>query len=233
MKCLIDECGSPVKSLGLCEKHYFRQRRTGTTELVKPDPVERFWRKVKKTKSCWMFKGAYGHGQFKVDGRSVMAHRYAYELVVGPIPDGMVLDHLCRKAGCVNPAHLEPVTQAENVRRGVSAAAQNARKTHCKRGHEFTSENTRVTANGNRVCRACQREGMRFLREELPRVGMKNNNGNALKTHCKYGHPLEGDNLMVLPKQRRCRTCHNRQSAEGIARARERRNAQPAVPAGN
>lgn len=224
MKCMIDECSNEVRTASLCTKHYFRKRRTGSTDLVLPDPRERFWSKVKKTKTCWIFQGAYGHGQFKLNGKSVMAHRYAWEITNGPIPDGLVIDHLCRTPACVRPSHLEPITQKENVRRGVSIVAENAAKTHCKRGHEFTLENTHLDSGGRRRCRMCQKEGMRFLRAEIPRVGTKNNNGNALKTHCKYGHELSGENLMVLPKQRRCRTCHNRTSAEGIARAKQRKS---------
>lgn len=83
-----------------------------------------------------------------------MAHRMAYEELVGPIADGLQIDHLCRVRCCVNPAHLEPVTQAENIRRGVSPTAANRRKTHCKHGHEFTTENTRLVPEG-RICRRC------------------------------------------------------------------------------
>lgn len=81
--------------------------------------------------------------------------------MVGPIPEGLSLDHLCRHPWCVNPAHLDPVEHAENVRRGASgikAMARAALQTHCKHGHEFTPENTRISAQGSRVCRACQNQ---------------------------------------------------------------------------
>lgn len=225
--CLVDDCDRGVRALDLCEKHYFRLRRTGSTGLERQSPSERFWDKVVKTESCWLFQGAIGYGQIKVDGKGVMAHRFAYEELVGPIPEGMYLDHLCRVPACVNPEHLEPVTPRENVLRGISAAARNAAKTHCKRGHEFTEDNTRTTAEGGRVCKSCQREQMQFLRAELPK---RRSNRNMDKTHCQYGHELAGYNLMLRPNkvnstgiERRCRTCHNRRTAESIARAKQRR----------
>lgn len=111
---------------------------------------------------CWIWTASVstpGYGQVYLSGRNRIAHRLVYELLVGPIPEGLNLDHLCRNRRCVNPAHLEPVTQRENLMRGVGTiAGQNARKTHCKHGHEFTPENTRRDAKGNRHCRACARQ---------------------------------------------------------------------------
>ena len=81
-----------------------------------------FWARVTKGQGCWTFRGGRthgGYGVFHFCGRLTRAHRLAYELVVGPIPDDLVLDHLCRNAVCVNPAHLEPVTSGENTRRGL------------------------------------------------------------------------------------------------------------------
>lgn len=111
---------------------------------------------------CWQWTGPVdqnGYGKF---GRNV-AHRRAYEELVGPVPEGLELDHLCHNRGCINPAHLEPVTRAENIRRAGPAT-----KTHCVRGHEFTTENTmeRPDRLGQRVCRAC-----RELRNETRRQG--------------------------------------------------------------
>lgn len=120
--------------------------------------VERFWANVDKTEDCWLWRGylVSGYGQFNADNKAFMAHRYAYEMLVGPIPPGLQLDHLCRVRNCVNPAHLEPVTVRENVLRGVGITAQFARATHCINGHEFTPENTGSQGKG-RYCRTCHR----------------------------------------------------------------------------
>lgn len=96
-----------------------------------------------------------GYGVFvPVHSKRMAAHRWAYERLRGPIPEGLDLDHLCRVRHCVNPWHLEAVTRGENVRRGVSGPAVNARKTHCKRGHPFDEQNTRIIDAGRR-CRTC------------------------------------------------------------------------------
>lgn len=98
---------------------------------------DRFWSKVDKTDDCWLWTGyidGQGYGQFHHDGRVGYAHRVAYEALVGPIPSGLHIDHLCRVTACVRPSHLEPVTQAENLRR------QGAAITHCPQGHEYTGD---------------------------------------------------------------------------------------------
>lgn len=119
---------------------------------------------------CWEWTAATdpkGYGRFfmgsKRDGsnRMALAHVVVYELMVGAVPDGLELDHTCRNPSCVRPAHLEPVTHAENVRRGTSGQ-RNASKTHCKQGHSFDEANTRhyLSTRGTpaRQCRTCMRE---------------------------------------------------------------------------
>jgi hypothetical protein len=110
---------------------------------------------------CVLWSGALGskgYGSIKVAGKNLMTHRLAWELVNGPIPAGLQIDHLCRVRHCANLSHMELVTSRVNTLRGVSESAVNAAKTHCKRGHPFDSENTRFTPQGHRICRICRHE---------------------------------------------------------------------------
>lgn len=108
---------------------------------------------------CWVWTAAMqrgGYGLFHAD-KLTSAHRVAYEHYVGAIPPGLQIDHLCRNRACVNPAHLEAVTQSENIRRGMVGQPQAAR-THCPHGHAYTAANTyRVPKTGHRLCRTCER----------------------------------------------------------------------------
>lgn len=139
---------------------------------------DRFMAKVRPSDdpdACWewaAYRKADGYGMFRLDGQSRLAHRVAYELFVGPVPDGLQLDHKCRNRGCVNPAHLEPVTSRENTMRGDSDSAAKARATHCVNGHEFTPENTYVwPRDGTRHCRTCKRaRDLRYERERRRRA---------------------------------------------------------------
>jgi hypothetical protein len=126
-----------------------------------PKALARFWPKVDRRgdSECWPWQGSIGtkgYGNFRLEGSAPHAHRAAYLLLVGPIPNGLTIDHLCRNRFCVNPAHLEPVSIAVNVLRGSGTAAQNRRKTVCLRGHKFDEANTRWY-RGKRYCRACVR----------------------------------------------------------------------------
>jgi hypothetical protein len=113
---------------------------------------------------CWKWRGVRngdGYGKFllgNVDGRPVLvlAHRYQYEMLYGPIPEGMQIDHCCKNILCINPSHLEAVTPRENNRRSDSLTAQNGRKTHCLRGHPFAGDNLRLRGDGRRTCHACR-----------------------------------------------------------------------------
>lgn len=120
----------------------------------------RFWNKTERVESgCieWTaYKNKEGYGWFRLSDGVIPAHRYAYQALVGPIPDGLVLDHLCRVRHCVRVDHLEAVTPAENNRRNVYSHA-----THCRHGHEFTPENTYNPQGTEQICRTCLREAGR------------------------------------------------------------------------
>ncbi|MDL5205070.1 HNH endonuclease signature motif containing protein [Streptomyces sp. ALI-76-A] len=134
-------------------------RLTGT-------PLERIMQRTDRTGECWLWRGRLnkdGYAEHKLHGRTHMAHRTTYESLVGPIPDGMQLDHRCRVRHCVNPAHLEPVTSRENTLRGVGLAKQNADKTHCPQGHPYDEANTYRYKNYRR-CKTCLRERARAYR---------------------------------------------------------------------
>lgn len=119
--------------------------------------------------ACWIFTGSrthpeHGYGQIGVNGVKKLAHRVTYEEMIGPIPEGLTLDHLCRRRLCCNPWHVEPVTHRENVLRGVSYCATAAAKTHCPAGHELAGDNLNkslLRRRGARSCMICKREQQR------------------------------------------------------------------------
>jgi len=168
-QCTVPDCERPSESnRGWCKSHYNRWARTGDvgTSVFRNHPpfilapaVTRFVRMFDagEPSECWVWRGAkvMGYGCLRVDGKVTLAHRFSYELFIGPIPAGLHIDHLCVNPPCVNPTHMEPVTAAENTRR----AAERARPaTHCKRGHPFDEANTHYrTDHRGRVCRACDR----------------------------------------------------------------------------
>lgn len=192
---------------------------------------ERFWAKTRIEDTgyeteclVWTaYKLPNGYGRYGVrHGYVDCAHRVAYRAVVGPIADGLVIDHLCRTRACVNPSHLEPVTNRVNILRGDTIMAANAAKTHCPQGHEYTPENTIPSGtNGlGRSCRKCTR-----VWSEARNARRRAERGAAPmqpRTHCKQGHLFDDANTHVRGSDgaRICRTCANAASRRHKERRR-------------
>lgn len=126
--CEVADCGSSHYGRGMCVRHWRVWRRWGDTapRVIRGDDEARLWSKVERGDDCWLYRGnlnTNGYGRARRNGATIAAHRYVYELMVGPIPAGLTLDHLCRTRACCNPAHLEAVTLKENIRRGWRARA--------------------------------------------------------------------------------------------------------------
>lgn len=162
--CAVESCEAPVRSRGYCNSHYKRLSKYGspTGGPIRPTSRERFESKIHKTADCWEWGGTIyntGYGKFTVGKKAFLAHRYSYELYVGEVPEGLVIDHLCRNRRCVNPDHLEPVTNEENLFRGLGYRIMNGMDDSCIRGHKYTEENTYWPPNGGGMrCRTCARE---------------------------------------------------------------------------
>lgn len=165
-------CGAYLATLQATARIVMQGHRADTlaASRAKAEQIvtERFWASIDRSGDtsgdCWVWTGSRtseGYGRLLVFGVHYTAHRVSYELHHGPIPDGLVLDHLCRNVSCVNPDHLEPVTDAENVLRGEGSPARNARKTYCKRGHPLDAK---------RVCRVCRHADQVTYRERRRRA---------------------------------------------------------------
>jgi hypothetical protein len=167
--CLYGGCSQAARARGYCGNHYARVKRT--VGFAPKTLIQRFEEKIRLGEDdCWQWMGSTtsaGYGM-KWDGERVIpAHRWSYEYHRAPIPPGLVLDHLCRNTSCVNPWHLEPVTNRVNTQRGRAAEVNGARlrdRTHCPYGHEFTPDNTYKHARGDRQCRTCRRTRDRVAR---------------------------------------------------------------------
>lgn len=184
-ECKHDGCVRDAYRVGYCNAHYLRDRRGKDMDAAVRGPLrsalDRFVDYIDYADSgCWewtSWTNGVGYGKFYVskDETKAYAHRWVHEQVVGPIPKGLTIDHLCRNVGCVNPDHLEVVSQAVNTARSTGPAKRAARLaaiTHCPRGHEYTPENTYRWAGRDfkgRTCKACARDRASVNRAKLNR----------------------------------------------------------------
>lgn len=162
--CTIEGCTRRLYSRGWCATHWARWRRNGDPTLLQyqPTPKERFDAAYDLAPNgCWTWtskKDGGGYAVLSIGRQNHLAHRWAYETFVRPIPDGLVVDHLCRNRACVNPAHMDLVTNRENVLRGMSPSAVIRRQGVCKRGHQMVGHNVYVPPSKpqHQQCRTCR-----------------------------------------------------------------------------
>lgn len=169
--CSVEDCRKPTgvagTARGWCTKHYQRWQRYGDPLTItnprnlSPRKKFDFW--TQKTEDCWLWTGSAstsGYGTLTVDGHRRPAHRFSYEIHIGPIPDGHEIHHTCQVPACVNPAHLVPLTHRRHLRLHADQV------THCPQGHGYTPENT-WTYRGSRYCRECRRTEARERKRRL------------------------------------------------------------------
>lgn len=203
---------------------------------IKP-PAERFWESVGQDGPfslfknapgpCWTWNGGHnrdGYAQITANGRTNGAHRFSYELHIGPIPVGLEVDHCCRRRDCTNPDHLRAVTHAENMRN--SNVGHNSRsKTHCPQGHAYDRE-TVGPYGKQRVCGTCARKATRAYRERLAAAEGRVIVPYATRTHCPQGHEYTEANTYMYRGSRSCRECHRERARLRMREVRARKRAE-------
>lgn len=170
--CSIDGCSKKYFGRSYCNMHYSRWRRNGDPlnagrAIRDATADERFWPFL-DIGDCWLWTrgtNGSGYGCLGLDDGSELAHRYAWERLVGPISEGMTIDHLCRVKLCCNPDHMEVTTYAVNLGRAHTRAAQLAARTHCDEGHPFDEANTGYRKPSGRYCRKCYARRSRAYRQ--------------------------------------------------------------------
>lgn len=182
------------------------------------DPVKRFYRNIEiQENTCWKWLGpkdCQGYGRWRVNGIYCQVHRWSYEYFnFTIIPSDLVCHHICYNKSCVNPTHLEPRTNLENIhdKDSKSLTLKNKLKTHCKYGHEFTEKNTYISIRGGRSCKECHKLNQRII------TNYKGNLPNKERTHCPKGHEYNKENTKIKNGSRSCRRCElDRRRESGI-----------------
>ena len=197
-KCSVDDCGKKFAARDMCQAHYEAWRRSydggELPTIEKLTDEERFWSLADKSGDCWIWNGttgAGGYGTFWLDGKHNKAHRMAYRYSGGELPDDLTIDHLCRVIRCVNPEHLEAVTNEENASR---AWKHRVRGDRCRRGHVYEG-NSFIDHKNAIQCVLCRRisESERRKRKQ---------------THCKNDHEFTDENTYLNSRGHRlCREC--------------------------
>lgn len=179
-----------------------------TASFDDPRLPPRFWAKAtpEPNSGCWLWHGSsdgFGYGRSNIGCRTLSTHRMSYELLVGLIPPGLHLDHLCRTPACMNPAHLEPVTCRENLMRGATLAAANAAKITCAAGHPLPPRRTRPD-EPYRCCRICATEAAEQRRVRLQAAGLCKHCGSAAAAPGRLHCPMCLEKARVATKLAKC-----------------------------
>jgi hypothetical protein len=210
---------SRIRACAICRQAAARQyylRKVARNPLTKQTAKERLKSRTKldpKTE-CWLWLGARngaGYGNFRLDGKTRLAHRAAFLLFRGKDPGEKHVLHSCNRGhdGCVNPKHLHLGTHAENMAEmSESGRAAGTKKTHCQRGHPYDARNTRMRTDGGRECRACQKiMSRKFKAARRASLGLPPAIPHKARTHCPWGHEYTSENTRLYQGRRFCRIC--------------------------